>query len=124
MVLAEPWPLCPAELLLSTFRGAWTVELHKPPPTPDMASAPLQPVVAVIQHRPTAEAEGKASELAPVKMAFKPSMAGPDAQQMRTIVNVGTTFPTSLMLHVGFPLHVLPFQTTRLRLMANLLSTP
>ena len=60
--------------------------LHKPPPTPDMAAAPLQPLVAVVQRAaPPASAIPKPP---PVKLAFKASAAGPDAQQMQSIVKV------------------------------------
>ena len=60
--------------------------LHKPPPTPDMATAPLQPLVAVVER--AAPSAASTPKPPPVKLAFKASAAGPDAQQMQSIVEV------------------------------------
>ncbi len=62
--------------------------LYKPPPTPDMATAPLQPLVAIVQ-RAGPPASSILKPL-PVKLAFKASAAGADAQQMQSIVKVGS----------------------------------
>ena len=78
--------------LLSAFGAGWSVSLHKIPSTPDMAAAPLQPLVAVCRRLP-----GKQTGLAaavqlplPVQMAFKYSGGGPDASQVSDIVQVPT----------------------------------
>lgn len=82
----EPPGCDPTDLLLKTFRGSWAMTLHKPPPTPDMAAAPLQPLVAVVER---AGPPGSPSpKPVPVKLTFKASEAGPDAQQMQSIVKV------------------------------------
>ena len=60
--------------------------LHKPPPTPDMAAAPLQPLVAVVERDASVASPG--AKPRPVKLAFKASAGGPDAQQMQSIVEV------------------------------------
>ena len=77
-----------ADLLLKTFRGNWVTTLHKPPPTPDMAAAPLQPLVAVVERVASASAEGNTSKPPPVKLAFKTSAAGSDVQQMQSVAEV------------------------------------
>ena len=67
-----------------------------------MASAPLQPVVAIVQRRPPDAADELAGKSPPVELAFKATSFGPDAQQMRTIVKVRTILASSLMHDTRF----------------------
>ena len=77
-----------ADLLLRSFRGTWAMTLHKPPPTPDMATAPLQPLVAVVERVAALAGDGATAKPPPVTLAFKAAKAGPDAQQMQSVMKV------------------------------------
>lgn len=82
VTLAQPHVL---RLLLARLAVGWRIAVHKPPPPPDMARAPLQPLLLVATREPGLVASGAAPEVA---LRFSPAAGGPDAEQLAGAVQV------------------------------------
>jgi hypothetical protein len=76
-----------AGLLLATLSRGWRVAIHKPPPPPDMARSPLQPLLMVAAREAGLVAGGAAP---PVDLRFSPAAGGPDAEQLAGAREVGS----------------------------------
>lgn len=72
-----------AGALLAGLGAGWAVSVHKPLPPPDMACAPLQPLL--LAARRTASPGGGAA-VPPVQLAFTASSSGPDAAQLASVL--------------------------------------
>jgi len=75
----------PAGTLLSSLLAGWRIAIHKPPPPPDMARAPLQPLLVVAQRDPQLVAAGSAP---PVELKFSAAAGRPDTEQLADAVQV------------------------------------
>jgi hypothetical protein len=75
-----------AGLLLGTLSAGWRVVVHKPPPPPDMARSPLQPLLVVAAREPGLVRSGAAPAVA---LRFTPAAGGPDADQLAGAAEVG-----------------------------------
>ena len=69
-------------MLLTTLGRGWTTSIHKPSPPPDMARAPLQPLLVIARRC------ADISSVAPVHLAFTCSPSGPDARQLADVLSV------------------------------------
>ena len=70
--------------LLGAFGAGWRVQLARVPPTPDMAYADVQPVLAIVT-RAAAEQQDAAP---PIELHCGPDAAAPNAQQLADICKV------------------------------------
>lgn len=52
-----------AGLLLARLAVGWRISVHKPPPPPDMARAPLQPLLLVATREPGLVTSGATPEV-------------------------------------------------------------
>ncbi len=77
-------PSMHAGQLLGAFGAGWRMQLARVPPTPDMAGADVQPVLATVA-RLAAEQHAEAP---PVELNFGPETAAPNAQQLADICRV------------------------------------
>lgn len=71
-----------AGTLLSALGEGWATAIHKPPPPPDMARAPLQPLLVVARRVPPP------APLPPVRLSFSAHLDGPDSEQIRSVLRV------------------------------------
>ncbi len=76
--------------LLGAFGAGWQVVLDRVAPSPDMAEAALQPVLATVTRL------GPGHGAPPVQLGFAPSAVGPNAEQIADVCQVAAASPTCL----------------------------
>lgn len=75
------------------------MKLQRLPPTPDMAGAALQPILATAQRADLAHAD----EMPPTEICFREEASAPNAEQLQDICQVrNTSFSqvSSLLYHI------------------------